>query len=524
MISTVIADDDIEMLDWLEQIIPWEEYGFKIVARAQSGSEALEICKAEMPDVIITDITMPSISGLDLINEIKNIKPDIKSVIITCHEDFSYAQRALKVEADDYLLKYTLTSQSLIEVLKRLKNKLNTESAKKEEMYLLNKEIASNRTVLEEKFITDIIDGNLVKWEEIQRRSDVLKIKLSEKPFRIVCSFIDNYDKDIENCPFTENNLLKFCIMNIAEEIMQNEREVKCFPYGRDKIIMIYSDGSSDVFMKQRTLLRIKEFLNLVKGALKMNMSSCVSSVYDSFTDFGTAVKEATTMRDSYFFEGNGVIITQKKFFPYSDICGYLDQFRKDFIPALNTGDKSAINKLLQNLYAILESKTYTPAATKKMLSKIALDIQLAENKEENKDIQTNIDTYQALKEIFNKVVDSYLENLNGTKHQAIRKEIESVLSFIKANLNENITCESMASLVNMNSSYFSRLFKSEVGINFSDYLIGKRIEKATNFLKKTEMTIEEITKAVGLEQPSYFYKLYKKVTGKTPGEVRNNK
>jgi len=312
--------------------------------------------------------------------------------------------------------------------------------------------------------------------------------------------------------------------MNIAEEIMQNEREVKCFPYGRDKIIMIYSDGSSDVFMKQRTLLRIKEFLNLVKGALKMNMSSCVSSVYDSFTDFGTAVKEATTMRDSYFFEGNGVIITQKKFFPYSYICGYLDQFRKDFIPALNTGDKSAINKLLQNLYAILESKTYTPAATKKMLSKIALDIQLAENKEENKDIQTNIDTYQALKEIFNKVVDSYLENLNGTKHQAIRKEIESVLSFIKANLNENITCESMASLVNMNSSYFSRLFKSEVGINFSDYLIGKRIEKATNFLKKTEMTIEEITKAVGLEQPSYFYKLYKKVTGKTPGEVRNNK
>lgn len=526
MIKTVIVDDDIEMLDWLEQMVPWEEYGFTIVARALNGLEAIDICKEQMPDLIITDITMPSISGLDLVSEVKKIKPDIRSVILTCHEDFNFAQRALKLEADDYIIKYSITSKDMVEVLKKLKCKMEAERMKKEEICQLNKELLSNSIVIEEKFITDIIDGILVKREEILKKVEVLKINFPDKPYRVISTYIDNYDIDIEGCPIKEEGLLKFCVKNIAEEIMQQERGIKCFSYRRDILIMHLWDGTTDVSIKQRSLMKLKEFHSSVKQILGMNMSSCVSSVCVSLSDIGAALNETALMRDSYFFNGSGAVVVQKKSFPNEDIDELLDGFRKSFRLALNSGDKPIIMKLLEDFYAKAEDQNYTPKATKKLFSKIAIDTQIAGNKNgiSFKTLKFEMDTYSALKDGFTDMVDSYFENLDKTRNSTSRKEIFRVLEYIETNLDRNITCESMAEMVSINSSYFSRLFKSEVGINFSDYLIGKRIEKATRLLEKTDLTIEIITKAVGLEQPSYFYKLYKKVTGKTPGEVRDKK
>ncbi len=526
MIKTVIVDDDVEMLDWLEQVVPWEEHGFKIISRARNGTEALEICRTQVPDLIITDITMPSISGLDLVSEIKEIKPDIRSVILTCHEDFNFAQRAVKLEADDYIVKYTLTSQGMVEILKRMKNKLDAESMQKETISLLNMELSSNRIVIEEKFITDIIARTLLKRQEIQKRVEVLKLNFPDKPFRVICNYIDNFERDIEGCPIKEDGLLKFCIMNIAEEIMQEEIGIKCFLYGRDKLIMLLWEEASGTSIKQRTLLKLKELHNSVRQILGMNMSSCISSVCINYTDIGTAMKETTLMRDNYFFAGSGAVVTQEKDFSNIDIYESLDGVRKELIIALDSGDRPAVIKLLDELYVKVESQNCTPKETKKLFSKISMDMLSSFNKNKNafEALKVNVDTYSALKEAFTNMVYSYLDNLGKTKNSAVRKEIDRVLKYIETNLDKNITCESMAEMVSMNSSYFSRLFKSEVGINFSDYLIGKRVEKATLLLEKSELTIEEITKAVGLEQPSYFYRLYKKVTGKTPGEVRDKR
>lgn len=118
MIKTLIVDDDVEMLNWLEQVVPWKKNGFKIIGRAKNGAEAYELCIREMPELIITDITMPKVDGLELISLIKKDNPDVKSVMLTCHEGFKFAQEALKINADDYVLKYTLTSESIEKLLR----------------------------------------------------------------------------------------------------------------------------------------------------------------------------------------------------------------------------------------------------------------------------------------------------------------------------------------------------------------------------------------------------------------------
>jgi YesN/AraC family two-component response regulator len=517
------VDDDIEMLDWLEQMVPWEENGFRIVARARNGAQALNFCRTQIPDLIITDITMPSISGLDLLNEIKKIKPDIHSVILTCHEDFSFAKRAVKLEADDYIVKYMLTSQGMVEVLKAVKGKLDAEATQKKTVGQINREFLNNRIVIEEKFINDIIEGLLLNNEEIKKKAEVLKLNISDKPFRVISSYIDNFDRCIEKCTIKEEGLFKFCMMNIAEEIMQEEKGILCFTHGRDKLLMILWEGTTEGFIRQRTLLKIKELHSSIKQVLDIDMSSCISSVYRSFTDIRTAVKETSYMRDSYFFEGSGAVVTQKKSFSSENADTILEELRKGFILKLDCGDRSLVMKFLEELYLKAESVNYNPEVTKKLFSKVALDLQIAGNMGENifETYKKGIDTYSGLKDVFSNMVQNYLTNYNNSKIVTSRKEIEMILKYIETNLSINITCESMSKMVNMNSSYFSRLFKAEVGINFSDYLIQKRVEKAIWFLKETDISVNEITKAVGLEQPSYFYKLFKKMTGKTPGEIR---
>ena len=128
MIRTLIVDDDIEMLQGLANIINWEDYGFSIVGKAENGFEALNIISEIMPDVVITDITMPVMNGLELIREAKKFKPDIKSVIISCHEEFNYAREAIRLEADEYIIKHTLTEDELIKVINTLKIKIQNES------------------------------------------------------------------------------------------------------------------------------------------------------------------------------------------------------------------------------------------------------------------------------------------------------------------------------------------------------------------------------------------------------------
>lgn len=526
MIKTVIVDDDIEVLDWLEQIIPWEEHGFTIVARARNGAEALDICKTQMPDLIITDIIMPSISGLELVSEIKKTNPGIKSIVLTCHEDFNFAQKAVKLEADDYIVKYTLTSQGMVESLERIKSKLVAESMQQETIDLLKMELSSNRIVIEEKFITDIIDRVLVKTDDIKRKVEVLKLNLPDTPFIVIGNYIDNFERGIECCPIKEEGLFKFCMMNVAEEVMQHERCVKFFCYGKDKLIMLIWDENMLTSIKQRTLFKLNEFHNSVKQILKMNMSSCISSVYSNITDIGSALNETNLMRDSYFFDGSGAIVLRKKCYPKNNFDEFMVLFYKDFTSSLLSGDKSAVMKLMDEVNEKVESQQYSPLTIKKWFSKIIIDLQSAINKDDEcfKAVLANMDTFSAIKEGFALMVDSYIENLKSFEHSAYRREIGRVIAYIDTNLDGNISCKSMAELVNLNSSYFSRLFKREVGINFSDYLIRKRINRATELLKKTDMSVEEITKAVGLEQPSYFYKLYKKITDKTPGEVRNER
>lgn len=523
MIKTMIVDDDVEMLDWLSKILDWEKYGYTLSAVARNGSEALALCSADMPDFIITDITMPGMDGVELINAVQKLKPEIKCVFLTCHEDFNYAVKAVKLQVEDYVLKYALTQDTLADLLNRMRPSLQASSARQDELSLLHRELTTNRLLLEEKFFADIAERMIFLKNDILERAGALKINLPPGPFRIIGTYVDNYENYLEQGVVKENYQFKSCFLNLAKEIVESGQSVKYFAFGTGVFAAFYRDDANDNTIRRKLVEQLEQFHAAVFGNLNVAASSCISSRYTQYGDTGKALEECNLLRDSYFYEGSGLVIHERKSYNDEDSRELLDEFMADFVPALNHADRTVVGQTLDWLYNRLQKRSYAPSSVKRIYKNIKMQIELLALKKGHAADASPMspDTFDAVKSGLAELTEAFVKASLSIRQPTSRKEICTVLNYIEANIHERITCESMAGMVNMNGSYFSRLFKNETGKNFSDYLIGKRIEKATYLLENTDMRIEEITKAVGLEQPSYFYKLYRKVTGKTPGEVR---
>lgn len=127
MYDVVLVDDDVIVIEFLKKVIPWHDYGFQVVANFQDSSDALVFMLENPYDVLITDIGMPKLNGIELIEKLKSSKINSYNVILSCHDEFTFAQQAIKLEAYDYILKESMEESNIIALLERLKNRIDQE-------------------------------------------------------------------------------------------------------------------------------------------------------------------------------------------------------------------------------------------------------------------------------------------------------------------------------------------------------------------------------------------------------------
>jgi two-component system, response regulator YesN len=127
MYDVVLVDDDVIVIEFLKKVIPWQDYGFQVVANFQDSSDALVFMLENPYDVLITDIGMPKLNGIELIEKLKTSKINSYNVILSCHDEFTFAQQAIKLEAYDYILKESMEESNIIALLERLKNRIDQE-------------------------------------------------------------------------------------------------------------------------------------------------------------------------------------------------------------------------------------------------------------------------------------------------------------------------------------------------------------------------------------------------------------
>lgn len=183
MYKLILAEDEEDVREGIIAQIDWEKYGFELVEQAENGREAAEVVDRLLPDVVVTDIQMPFMNGLQLAEWIRSRHPNTKIIILTGFDEFEYAQKAIKLQIDEYILK-PFSSQELIDVLLKVRAVIEAEIAEKENVYVLSEHYRKSLPVLREQFLSSLVSRRL-PLKEISDKSSEYSIDLNGRQFRL---------------------------------------------------------------------------------------------------------------------------------------------------------------------------------------------------------------------------------------------------------------------------------------------------------------------------------------------------
>lgn len=397
MFKLLIADDEPIVRKGLFDTLKWDEYNITVVDMAVNGKDALEIAEREKPDICLIDICMPLINGLDLIEKLKEFNPEVITIIVTGHDEFGYAQRAVTLKAFDYILK-PVYEEDLRRVIKNAIKELEESRARHKSYEWANDQLKKNLPVLKSKFLLDWINGELTKEEAIEQLQ-FHNIELGQNMGLVVLKLkteVLNYKIDIQ----WERQLLIFAIQNIYEEILLSVGDFNCIRDDNENIV----------------------------GLVTINSRK-------DWKDFKETVE--------------------------SNVERYLHQKVVVY--------QSEIINVIEDISTVYE---------------------------------------EIKKEMFNEICCLPI--------------IRKVKMHIDRNYkDQDLSLQKFADDLEVNCSYLSTLFKQELGISFTDYIIKVRVTEAIRLMNDIKIKIYEISEQVGYSSQHYFCNAFKKVFGISPSEYR---
>ena len=520
--KVLVADDEERVCALICALIDWERFGLTLCAKAYDGISALELIKAESPDLVITDIRMPGLDGLDLIRKAKEIRPDVQFIIISGHKQFDYAQTAIKYGVAEYLLKpikkleleQTLNKmvtryhdqQALFQATKQLQQQV-TQDRKQKRMLALSLLLKEGQTDLLATCFTRsecmrvlAVKMDILKGFHGQRSDGILTEKVEEYMSRecaLLCSDIitalaDGYIYLLLS--YTEDQTSS--ILKASDALLQylkTQSEIFgniLFTLGLGVGVKKYEELSSSILTSQQAVAQ-----RLVSGPMKRY----------SVTEF----KELPQFNpiDPFILGLQGICAQSSKPAMVSHCTAFLDEI-----------DTAKLSPFAKSKYIL---DCFDKGATFIIEHMASRDITIVSYDAIRQRLGNaySMDLLQqafvtSLEEVFN----LYLED----KEETLSKPIQKAQEYLALHFcDELISLESVSEAVNLNSSYFSSLFKKSCNKGFFEYLVDLRITEAKRLLVNSEFNIGEIAQEVGYRDPKHFSRVFKKVCQIKPNEYR---
>ena len=535
MKKVLIADDEMLVRIGLKLTIAWEEHGFIVVGEAKNGREAIELFEEFDPDILLTDIRMPIMNGLELIQELKSRKSSLKTVILSHYDDFKYAKEAIKLGASEYILKSDLSQENLLSVLSKLSDEIdsfNEENNKTDIGRRLEK--SSNNNNLE-KLFKRIVVGDYKSKVEMNSILNYIK-NFFENGILVVAImkiFINHFNDAVVSGLKDED--LKKSIENVSNQFFLENHIFKVLCFNEDEIIYLFN--IEDTKEPKQAIVRVKKQVTLLKKNIKqfldINVSIGLSGVGISYEKLPEVLNQAKIAQNCCFFEPSEIVVFDDDLEISEGECpkihldiirGYLKTFDKEQL-------SNYINKIFDELIKIKNS-SYIKEVFIDLLSyaKILAEELNLKNRPAFNEERLNYGNFEKLHNFVmakKYITDIYLELMNHSDgNTSVRYSfvISKSLEYIKNNYNKNISLGDAADYVQISKSYLSLLFKQEMGINFSSYLTNYRIEKSKNLLLKSNCKIYEVAEKVGFDNPYYYSKVFKEVTGVSCKEFKKVK
>lgn len=480
----LIVDDEVPIRKYITQMIRECGTDYEIIGSVSSAKVALEIIKTQMPDLVFADITMPKMNGLELLEIIKTENPETDVFMLTCHNDFEFARTAMKLQADNYILKDEINSSYMENLLKAVREK--REAAIKPSLYRLQ----SNSYFIH---LMDSEDTLLFDSYDLEKH----KIFLKDKEFIVI---------QVTNC---HKNLQK--IISFKFPVLQNQ---EVFPYQDFNIILVANiEGAQREKMHRDIREIVQKLREEVRGPIG------ISSVHYKIHMLKQAVQEAGASYSCEYYEKPVCNLAAKDNENNNSNKAEIQRYVGRAHSLMAEGKYKKLFELILEMVAFSAEQNVDVYFLKKALSVIIGDYEAQSGIKANLNQMTDTKNVTQLQEYLKGLIKHFIPN-----SVQYSQAVSDAIHYMEQHFGENITLPKVAETVHLNSEYFSRRFKKETGLNFSEYLLQMRMEEARNLLVSTKKSITEIAGETGFNNDSYFSATFKKVFGENPNEVRKNK
>lgn len=525
MIKLLIVDDEVEIRKGIRNKIDWQGNGIIVCGEAANGSEAINVINEVRPDVLLVDIRMPVMNGLELVEYLSANNPDIKSVILSGHDDFSYAQKALKLGACDYLLKPCMPSQ-ILETVLRVKTSIEINNSVKEMYSNLRIQLNEALPLLKEKFLTRLIKGEQRDLTNTQEKLRLFKINLDINNIAVALIRMDEIQSLSLKYSNEDLELMKFAVKNISGEILSKQLKCEVFESNDDVVAVINTPDST------RLLPFLNEIKDSIRNLLRFSVSVGLGKSHGDIGSTSLSYIEAVKAVETRFFLGEDIVVS------YSDIQEidneentYPINEERNILKCVNSGNIDELESNLNRFFTVLSSGnsskgSHMKSALALLLSLYHYCIEKGINTDEIFgqgfscfDELLSLNSIDRLKAKLLNNVKAVVNYTNAKKGS--NKIVDSAVKYIDKNYANDLNLETVAKVVYITPTYLSFLFKQCLGISFVDYLNKTRIAKACELLKDLRMKTYEISSAVGYGDDKYFSYVFKKYVGITPTQYR---
>ncbi|MHC1750173.1 MAG: response regulator [Cellulosilyticaceae bacterium] len=511
MYKVMLADDEKLILNGIRAIIDWDKLGLEVVEMATNGEEALEKFKKNPCDIVVTDINMPKIDGLMLLKEIKKTKENVKFIILSGYDEFAYAKKAIELGVERYILK-PIDEVELEETLLQTILKLN--------------QVSHHRTQLIDKHtkILKFIEEGITP-EERDDYETLVNIDFNAEAY---CIASLTFDKAY----LTKSNISKI-IEKVQDENKQyypNNNQLEIFYNMHDSILLINSWDTEDMGIIKNYYKTIQQ---TIAEAMEVKSFLAIGECVFAWEHIKKTYRTAKQLQKYRLLKGYGAFVDTT--YDYKSVSGNIDWDATKLHKLIIESDKENAIKYIEEIFDEIKKSESNLENIYHFIMRLAILIQeIIDDFKIDKmnhmkginDVVEEICTgcdFEKLKNIFVMEVEEIILLINtcDVKYTPV---VQQVVTYIHENYWEDMNLKTLAYKYNINTSYLGQIFLKEVGFSFSQYLSDVKNSKAKDLILNTNMKINDIAKAVGYPDTSYFYRKFKKHYGVSPATLREMK
>jgi len=525
MINLLIADDEPLVQAGIKSMINWEDYGINIVGTAANGAIAYDMILSHSPEIVITDIKMPVMTGLELAKKCHEEQRSLPVfIILTSYEEFGFAKEALAYEVSDYLVKLELTPETLTAALKKAINKVNEYS----ELYQPATPAMNSVYVLKEQFFTRLISNLFESEKQFSSQAQNLGIPFDYATYA-ACYVEINSNKLPTMNSDKQLNLYTSSLQMVDELI---SKYLPCHVLSLDMkhfaiIFFLTEDNAADY----KTVLSnaLQHISNMLYNYYSVKILASIGSLVNQPLQIATSFQDAkqifprTTEEDSILFFSDVTDSEQLK-----NVFN-MSLFRENIRKAYAEFDTEALYDIFTSIIELFEEQpTHYVQALDAAGNILHLSLSLLNNGEQivSEIFENRNNGYRSLYELstVHQIMDWLKELRDGlcqrfaTHNKDYKNRIViNVKKYITEHIEEKLTLNKVAEVFNFSPNYLSVLFSKYNDVGFNDYINQGKIEAAKEMMKDKDLKIYEISDALGFESAFYFSRVFKKVTGISP-------